>query len=162
MLPTKQCLLLAKLSLGLAAAAAVYGCAAARTQAGGNVSQQTKIYELKVGEEKALAGADFTVLLAAVPEDSRCPEGVNCIWAGTVAVELVFCGPKSEKTARLHTNSPPRVLKYRGRYFRLVKVAPKKVEGQEIKPSDYAVTLEVSKDRPASEGADDLVEIKDE
>ena len=162
MLPTKQCLLLAKLSLGLAAAAAVYGCAAARTQAGGNVSQQTKIYELKVGEEKALAGADFTVLLAAVPEDSRCPEGVNCIWAGTVAVELVFCGPKSEKSARLGTNSPPRVVKYRGRYLRVTGVSPRKVEGREIKPADYVVALEVSKDRPAAEGADDIVEIKDE
>jgi hypothetical protein len=158
----KRGLLIANLFLCLLAAAAVYGCAAARTRAGGSVSEQTRTYEFKVGEEKAVAGADFTVLLAAVPEDSRCPEGVNCIWAGSVAAELVFCGPKSEKTARLHTNSPPRVLKYRGRYFRLVKVAPKKVEGQEIKPSDYAVTLEVSKDRPASEGADDLVEIKDE
>jgi hypothetical protein len=126
------------------------------------VSEQAKTYELKVGEEKAVAGADFTLLLAAVPEDSRCPEGVNCIWAGSVGAELVFCGPKSERTARLNTNSPPRVLKYRGRYFRITNVSPRKVEGREIKPADYAVTLEVSKDRPAAEGADDIVEIKDE
>jgi hypothetical protein len=158
----KQGLLIAKLFLCLCAAAAVYGCAAARTQAGGNVSAQAKTYEMKVGEEKAVAGADFTVLLAAVPEDSRCPEGVNCIWAGTVGVELVFCGPKSEKAARLSTNTPPRVLKYRGRYFRILGVSPRKIEGKEIKPADYAVALEVSTDRPASEGADDLVEIKDE
>jgi hypothetical protein len=75
---------------------------------------------------------------------------------------LVFCGPKSEKTARLNTNAPPRVLKYRGRYIRMVGVSPRKIEGREIKPADYAVTIEVSTSRPAAEGADDLVEIKDE
>ena len=158
----RQVLLFANLFLCLSAAAVVYGCAAARTRAGGNVNEPAKDLELKVGEEKAPAGADFTLLLAAVPEDSRCPEGVNCIWAGSVGVELVFCGPKSERTARLNTNTPPRALKYRGRYFHISGVSPKKVEGSEIKPSDYVVTLAVSQDRPAAEGADDLVEIKDE
>jgi len=153
---------IAKLFLFFCASAAVYGCAAAWTRAGGNVSGQARTYELKVGDEKAVEGADFTLLLAAVPEDSRCPEGVQCIWAGSVGVELVFCGPKSEKRARLNTNSPPRVLKHRGRYLRIVSVSPKKVEGREIKPAEYAVTLEVSGTRPAAEAEGDVVEIQDE
>lgn len=152
---------IASLILCLGAAAALCGCAVGPTRAGGVVNEQAKTYELKVGEEKAVAGADFTVLLAAVPEDSRCPEGVQCIWAGSVAAELVFCGPKSEKTARLNTNQPPRVLKHRGRYIRILRVSPKKVEGREIKPSDYVVTLEVSRTAPAA-GPDDVVEVKDE
>ena len=152
----------AKIFLFLCATAAAYGCVAARPRAEVNVSEQARTYELKVGEEKAVEGADFTLLLAAVPEDSRCPEGVQCIWAGSVGVELVFCGPKSEKTARLNTNAPPRALKFRGRYVRVTDVSPKKVEGREIKPAEYAVTLEVSGTRPAAETEGDVVEIKDE
>jgi hypothetical protein len=137
-------------------------CVSAAAAVGVSVNEPTKSLEMKVGEEKAPAGADFTLLLAGVPEDSRCPEGVNCIWAGTVGVELVFCGPKAERTARLNTATPPRVLKYRGQYIRILGVSPRKIEGREIKPSDYVVTLDISKDRPAAEGESDIVEIKDE
>jgi hypothetical protein len=121
-----------------------------------------RTYELKVGEEVAVAGADFTMLLGAVPEDSRCPEGVDCIWAGSVGAELVFCGPKSERSGRLNTNSAPRVLKYRGRYFRILKVSPKRVQGRNIKPADYVLTVEVSRQAPAAQAEGDVIEVKDE
>lgn len=143
--------------------AAAYGCASSATGAGGSVTEpQSRTYELRVGEEKAVAGADFTLLLGGVPEDSRCPAGVDCIWAGSVTVELVFCGPKSEKTARLGTNAPPRALKYRNRYVRVTNVSPQRVEGRELKPADYVVTVEVSRDRPAAGADGDVIEIKDE
>lgn len=154
-------LIYAGLILCLGAAATLGGCAAGPTRAGETMNEQAKTYELKVGDEKAIEGADFTLLVAAVPEDSRCPEGVQCIWAGSVGVELVFCGPKSERSARLNTNQPPRVLKYRGRYIRIRNVSPKKIEGREIKPADYVVTLEITRAAPAA-GPDDVLEIADE
>lgn len=146
----------------LCATAAIYGWTSGATRAGVNVSEQNGTYELKPGEETAVRGADFTMLLASVPDDSRCPEGVNCVWAGSVGVELVFCGPKAEKSVRLNTNTAPRVVKYRGRYIRITNVSPRKVVDQEIKASDYRVTLEVSKNAPAARGEGDLIEIKDE
>lgn len=150
------------LLVGLCASAAVLGCGLRATRAGVGVKDSNKSYEMKPGAEVAVDGADFTMLLAAVEQDSRCPEGVNCIWAGSVRVELVFCGPQAERSARLNTNAAPRVVKYRGRYIRITGVSPRKVSGQEIKPEDYRVTLEVSKDAPAAAGADDVVEVKDE
>jgi hypothetical protein len=137
-------------------------CTAGATRAGENVGEKNRTYELKPGAEVAVEGADFTMLLGGVPEDSRCPQGVDCIWAGSVSAELVFCGPKAERSGRLNTNAAPRVLKYRGRYFRILKVSPPRVEGREIKPADYVVTLEVSRQAPAAQGADDVVELKDE
>ena len=152
----------AKLCLGLCAAAVILGCILSAAGAGEAVSQKSRTYELKVGEEVVVAGADFTMLLGGVPEDSRCPEGVDCIWAGSVGAELVFCGPKAERSGRLNTNGPPRVLKYRGRYFRILQVSPKRVQGREIKPSDYVLTVEVTRQAPAAQGEGDVVEIKDE
>ena len=152
----------AKICLCLCVCALILSCALRATGAGEAVGEKMRTYELKVGEEVAVAGADFTMLLAAVPEDSRCPEGVDCIWAGTVGAELVFCGPKAERSGRLNTNSPPRVLKYRSRYFRILNVSPKRVEGRELKPADYVVTVEVSRQAPAAQGEGDVVEVKDE
>lgn len=150
------------LFLCLCVCAVSLGCAASATRAGESVSEKNRTYELKPGAEVAVAGADFTMLLAGVPEDSRCPQGVDCIWAGSVTAELVFCGPKAERSGRLSTNAAPRILKYRGRYFRILKVSPPRVEGRELKPADYVVTLEVSRQAPAAQGADDVVEVRDE
>ena len=131
------------------------------TRAGESVSDPTRSYNMKPGDEVPVLGTDFTMTIAKV-EDSRCPEGVNCIWAGSVGVELLFCGPKAERSARLNTNAPPRAVKYRGRYFRITQVGPRKIDGQEIKSSDYRITIEVSKNPPADAGEGDVVELKDE
>jgi hypothetical protein len=152
----------AGLFLCLCASAAIYGCALSATRAGGSVDEQTRSYELKPGQEVAVHGADFTMMLGAVEEDSRCPEGVECIWAGSVRVEVVFCGPKAERSGRLNTGVAPRALKYRGRYVRIARVGPRKVRDQEIKPSDYRITLEVSKTPPPNTDEGDVIEIKDE
>lgn len=159
---TKLKPLVANLCLCLCVSAAVLDCTSSATGAGETVGEKTRTYELKVGEEVAVAGADFTMLLGAVPEDSRCPEGVDCIWAGSVGAELVFCGPKAEKSGRVNTNAAPRVLKYRGRYFRILKVSPARVQGRELKPADYVLTVEVSRQAPAAQAEDDVVEVKDE
>lgn len=154
--------LAASLCVGLCVSALIFGCTSSATGAGGGVSEKTRAYELKVGKEVAIAGADFTMLLGGVAEDSRCPEGVDCVWAGSVAAELVFCGPKGERSGRLNTNTPPHVLKYRGRYFRILEVSPRRVQGREIKPADYVLTVEVSGQAPAARGAGDVVEVGDE
>lgn len=153
---------IANLFLCLGISVAFIGCALNATRAGEGVGEKSRTYDVKVDAEVAVEGADFTMVLAAVREDSRCPEGVNCVWAGSVGAELVFCGPKSEKAARLNTNAAPRVLKYRGRYIRILKVSPPRVEGRELKPADYVLTLEVSREAPAAQGDGDVVEVRDE
>src|SRR5512147_1815363 len=43
---------------------------------------------LSVGQTAELESASLRVGVSAVPEDSRCPEGVVCIWQGLAVVSV--------------------------------------------------------------------------
>jgi hypothetical protein len=107
-------------------------------------------FVLRVGQEVTVADQKLYVKFVSVPEDSRCPKGVNCIWAGNVRV-LVQVTKIGSKPARLELNLNPRDFPdgesaESGNYrIKLVGVEPYPVIDQELTAKDYTVTLKVSK-----------------
>jgi hypothetical protein len=115
----------------------------------GTTSGRAESIELRPGQEKLLRGAGVRVKLVAVEEDSRCPEGVNCIWAGNVRVALLVKGPgRAQRRELLNTATPPRELKINGRTLTISKVIPAKVVEREIKNGSYRITLTLARDNP--------------
>jgi hypothetical protein len=105
--------------------------------------------ELRPGQERVFKSAGLRVRLVKVEEDSRCPQGVNCIWAGNVRVALLITGPgKTSRREVLNTASEPRELKLGGRTLTISKVSPVKIADRDPKPSDYRVTLKLSAREP--------------
>ena len=47
-------------------------------------------FDLRVGQEITVAGTDMKVRFDSVKEDSRCPEGVDCIWEGNAKIALTL------------------------------------------------------------------------
>jgi hypothetical protein len=60
------------------------------------------------GDELAVEGSAVRLRFVAVVEDSRCPRGVTCVWAGRAVVEVAATvgvdGP--ERTVRLEVGAP--------------------------------------------------------
>ena len=56
---------------------------------------------LKITQKKCLKKKGFSLVLAAVVSDSRCPEGVACIWAGEASVTISVY--KDSKLVENHT-----------------------------------------------------------
>jgi hypothetical protein len=52
--------------------------------------------ELAEGQTKLLREYPLHITFKGISEDSRCPEGINCIWAGVAAAEIEV----TEKTAK--------------------------------------------------------------
>jgi hypothetical protein len=107
-------------------------------------------FVLRVGQEVSVADQKLNVKFVSVPEDSRCPKGVNCIWAGNVRVQLQVTKAKS-KPVKVELSLNPRDFpdgeaadcgNYR---IKLVKVDPYPVADQQLKPGDYTATLSISK-----------------
>ena len=102
--------------------------------------------KLKIGESAKAPGDDLKIEFDSVTEDSRCPKGVNCIWAGNAKVLL-----KVEKEAgkpasvELNTNIKPNTSRYLEYELRLKELKPYPVADSTIKSSDYEVTLTVHK-----------------
>lgn len=115
-------------------------------QTSGAEGEALKTFDIRPGQEVSVGGDSCVrVKFVSVDEDSRCPEGVDCIWAGSVRVTLLLSGAKSgERRAELNTGQEPRVVEYGEHTLRILKVRPPKVANKEIKPDEYVVTLEVS------------------
>ena len=89
--------------------------------------------------------------------DSRCPQGVNCIWAGSVGVSLLLSAPGAEgQRVKLNTGTAPQVVSYKGHSFRIESVNPPRVEGKNIGREDYRITLEVRAEKSGARKAGDV------
>jgi hypothetical protein len=92
-----------------------------------------------------------------VDDDSRCPQGVNCIWAGSVGVSLLLSAPGAEgERVKLNTAVDPRAVSYKGHSFSIESVSPPRVEGKNIKAEDYRITLAVCAENSGAHKAGDV------
>lgn len=117
-------------------------------------AQATRVgreFKVRAGRAVTLEREGLRLRLMRVAADSRCPTGVDCIWAGNAEV-LVEVGAKNRrvsKTLRLNTNASPERPgedKYRDYTVRLVRLDPYPRTTRKIRQGDYTATLLVSKD----------------
>ncbi len=107
-------------------------------------------FEIKAGRVAALDGGRLRIRFVSVAADSRCPEDVDCVWAGDAEVVFKVGGKgwRGRRTLSLHTT--PRgeqVSEVRfGRYtLSLVGLAPRPRSDRQIAPGQYTATLQVRK-----------------
>lgn len=91
------------------------------------------------------------VVLVKVLNDSRCPEGVQCVWAGEVTIEVAVYDNKklSEQTQfTLNAQSADEVKEWfvahlpkSNEKLKAVSVAPYPKEGVTIQPEEYKIVL---------------------
>lgn len=103
---------------------------------------------VKIGETSDLAGGKTSVRFVEVVEDSRCPEGVECFWAGNakIRVEISNEGEGAE-TLELNTNMGE-PAKFNGREVKLVSLTPHPKEGAEIDKAAYTAIIEFGEIKP--------------
>jgi len=121
-------------------ALAVSGCTSLAT-APGTVDLGEE-FQLPYGQTVIIPEARLSLTFRELGEDSRCPEGANCIWAGNARVILIV----SDLETSLNTTLEPRQVLHRGYSIQLVGVAPYPKLGEVHKVEDYAVTLVVERE----------------
>ncbi len=103
-------------------------------------------FEIKLGQEVWIKKEGLKVSFSNVTEDSRCPTGVDCIWAGNGKVVLKLSKVR-KRTAwmNLNTGVDPKQDDYRGYEIKLVSLNPYPKKDAKIKKRDYVATLVVSR-----------------
>lgn len=103
-------------------------------------------FDIRVGQWVTIEGERLRVTFNRVAEDSRCPEGVQCVWAGNAKVVLRLSkARKRASTMSLNTGVDPKLAAYRGYEVKLVKLDPYPKEGRPVRKRDYVATLVVSR-----------------
>jgi hypothetical protein len=105
-------------------------------------SQQSRSFkaELGFGQSVRVPETNITITFNELVEDSRCPDGTDCIQAGDAAVRIVFARPNEPPVSHvLHTNSELLHEVELGEVkVQLVAVMPR---GASSRPGAYRVTL---------------------
>lgn len=112
-------------------------------QDGGPVTDSPSELTLKIGEEKRFD--DLIVALAAVTNDSRCPEDVSCVTAGTVTVKLSL--RVADASEEVTYTSGTDAHWFAGYYVAIVRALPAVRSNEVIDPSTYRVTLHIIEGR---------------
>jgi hypothetical protein len=111
-------------------------------------------FKLKAGQEVLVKEAGIKVSLDEVLEDSRCPTGVKCIWAGNGKVRVKVSKAKGEAVSvELNTSAGPQSSTYEGYEVKLMRLDPYPRNGSTIGKDDYVATLMVCKNCGESGGA---------
>jgi len=104
-------------------------------------------FEVRVGETVTIKSEGLKINLIRVDEDSRCPEGVQCVWAGNGKVVLKLMKARKRAAIKnLNTNLDPKSAAYRGYDVKLVNLSPYPKKDVAIRKKEYVATLVVSRE----------------
>ena len=90
------------------------------------------------------ADGQYTLLINEIT-DSRCPEGVQCVWAGEVSLKGEWTYNGRKYPIELHTVLKDRQIEPEGFSIQIVDAKPSPKYGVESKPEDLVITLLVQK-----------------
>lgn len=104
-------------------------------------------FALSPGQSVVIPGEDLRIKFLEVTEDSRCPQGVTCIWAGQVSCLIEIGDVRSSeqlKLTRLGGTAEFSSQVYNS-YTLYFDVQPYPIAGESIAKEDYRLTLIVAK-----------------
>lgn len=131
--------------VGIAVIVALAGCGRGSAPDRTTVAQDNggtelgKDFTLRPGESVHLSGTDLTLTFVAVPEDSRCPPTVQCIWAGNARLSFTL----GDTPFSINSTVEPREATVQGLHFSLVQLTQRPA-GDTV-ATNYSATLRVTK-----------------
>lgn len=90
------------------------------------------------------ADGQYTLKITEI-SDSRCPEGVVCVWSGEVSVKGEFTESGKKSLFEVHSVVNQQNLQPEGFTMQIVDAKPYPKYGTESKPEDLVVTLLIQK-----------------
>jgi hypothetical protein len=109
-------------------------------------AQTNQQFKLRVNNQKIIGGGKLKIKFLSVVEDSRCPEGVNCIQAGTAKIQIsVSKGRGAAKTFEINTDLQPNIVSFEGYDIKFTDLVPRPKDNIRIDRNGYTATFVVSK-----------------
>lgn len=106
--------------------------------------QQETVVVLKRGQQKSVVKGDVILKFVSVIEDSRCPEGVNCVWAGNAKIEVLITDKRgNSKKSIINTTTGPLGDQHNGYAIYLNSLTPHPKGNKAINPKSYIASFTI-------------------
>ena len=109
-------------------------------------AQATDTLTLKFGKQAKAHHSRLKIRFVEVSEDSRCPAGVACVWAGNARVKFeVTSRGGATKTFEANTGVGPKGDQFDGWAIELVSLTPLPTTKGKPEPKRYTATFTVTR-----------------
>jgi hypothetical protein len=119
----------------------VIGCTDEITDTTFNVGKESTF---TMGQLYSTGDGLYTLQIKEIT-DSRCPQGVECIWAGEVVLKGEWSAGNNKSTIELHTIMKESQQQPNGYTLQIVDAKPYPIYGTPSKPEDLVITLLIQK-----------------
>lgn len=106
-------------------------------------AQSREQQKVQIHKQKKFSRSNLIVKFVSLIEDSRCPEGINCVWAGNAKIQIKVSKGKESKTFDLNTFTEPKAATFTGYEIKLIELNPKPATNIRINRNGYIATLSV-------------------
>ena len=109
-------------------------------------AQSAQKITLRDGQTKNVIGSKYDVKFVSVLEDSRCPAGAVCVWAGNAKVKIQI-GKKGDEgqELELNTNLKPQTVEYKGYTIRIISLSPRPGENVKAMAAKHSAIFEITR-----------------
>lgn len=108
-------------------------------------AQNPEKQAVKINKQKKFSRSKLNVKFVSLVEDSRCPEGVNCVWAGNAKIKIEVSSGKKKETFEVNTNIGPKGAAFDGYAINLVELTPTPKANAKINRNSYTATFEITR-----------------
>ena len=108
-------------------------------------AQTKERQKVQIQKQKRFSRSNLTVRFVSLVEDSRCPVGANCVWAGNAKIRIEVGKGRNKKSFEVNTNVGPKGAIYNGYQIELLALTPVPKENIRINRNGYVATFAVSR-----------------
>lgn len=107
-------------------------------------AQTDSAIKVKVGKQKKFSRSKIKIKFVSLVEDSRCPEGVNCVWAGNANIKVMISqGNGAGENFEMNTNLGAKGATFGGYAINLVSLTPTPKANVRIDKDSYTATFSI-------------------
>jgi hypothetical protein len=108
-----------------------------------SAAQSTETIIVKAGQQRIARKSGLKIKFISVIEDSRCPVGVNCVWAGNAKIKVQITGEHGPKTFEFNTTMGPKGDILDGWSITIDSLTPQPRATKKPRPGEYRATFNI-------------------
>ncbi|CAN5452975.1 hypothetical protein BH10ACI1_BH10ACI1_16050 [soil metagenome] len=109
-------------------------------------AQNTERVQLRVGKQKTVTTDKIKIKFVSLIEDSRCPEGTQCVWAGNAKIKIKVTNKAGKSEFfEINTNAGVRGATFGGYAINLEELTPSPKVNVRINRYQYTATFSISR-----------------
>jgi len=87
-------------------------------------AQKPETVTVKAGKQRSASKSKLKIKFVSVVEDSRCPENVQCVWAGNAKIKVTVTSARGSETFEMNTGMGPQGNQFDGWAINLESLTP--------------------------------------